>query len=93
LAITGIAIGLAAGFLLTRLMASVLYKTSAHDLRTFAAAPLAFLLIAWLASYLPARRATRVDPLDSLRLDKPEIPVVSSENDHVRKPLILTCRE
>jgi putative ABC transport system permease protein len=67
LAITGIAIGLAAGFLLTRLMASVLYKTSAHDLRTFAAAPLAFLLIAWLASYLPARRVTRVDPLDSLK--------------------------
>jgi putative ABC transport system permease protein len=67
LAFGGIAIGLAAGFLLTRLMASVLYKTSAHDLRSFALAPLVFLVIAWLASYLPARRATQVDPLDTLK--------------------------
>ena len=67
LALSGIALGLAAGFLLTRLMSSVLYKTSAHDLRTFALAPLVFLLIAWLASYLPARRATKVDPLDTLK--------------------------
>jgi putative ABC transport system permease protein len=67
LAISGIAVGLVAGFLLTQLMAGVLYKTSAHDLRTFALAPLLFLVIAWLASYLPARRATKVDPLDSLK--------------------------
>lgn len=67
LALSGIAIGLGAGFLLTRLMASVLYKTSAHDLGTFALAPVVFLGVAWLASYLPARRATRVDPLDTLR--------------------------
>ena len=67
LALTGIAIGLIAGVALTQLMASVLYKTSARDLRTFAFAPLVFLLIAWLASYLPARRATRVDPLDALK--------------------------
>jgi putative ABC transport system permease protein len=67
LALSGIALGLAAGFLLTHLMSSVLYKTSAHDLRTFALAPLVFLLIAWLASYLPARRATKVDPLDTLK--------------------------
>jgi len=67
LAVSGIAIGLAAGLLLTRLMASVLYKTSALDLSTFALAPLVFLLIAWLASWLPARRATRVDPIDTLR--------------------------
>jgi len=67
LALTGIAIGLIAGLALTQLMASVLYKTSARDLRTFTFAPLVFLLIAWLASYLPARRATRVDPLDALK--------------------------
>jgi putative ABC transport system permease protein len=71
LAVSGIAVGLVAGFLLTRLMAhvleNVLYKTSAHDLSTFALAPLVFLLIAWLASYLPARRATSVDPLDTLK--------------------------
>jgi putative ABC transport system permease protein len=67
LAVSGIAIGLAAGLLLTRLMASVLYRTSAHDLSTFALAPLVFLAIAWLASWLPARRATKVDPLDALK--------------------------
>jgi len=67
LAASGIVLGLAAGFLLTRLMASVLYKTSAHDLSTFALAPLVFLMIAWLASYLPARRATQVDPLETLK--------------------------
>jgi len=67
LAASGIAIGLAAGLLLTRLMASVLYKTSAHDLGTFALAPLVFLAIAWLASWLPARRATQVDPMDTLK--------------------------
>jgi predicted permease len=67
LASSGIAIGLAAGLALTRLMSSILYKTSAHDLGTFAFAPLIFLVIAWFASWLPARRATKVDPLDSLR--------------------------
>jgi putative ABC transport system permease protein len=67
LSAAGIAIGLIAGLALTRLMASILYKTSAHDLGTFALAPLIFLVIAWLASWLPARRATKVDPLDSLR--------------------------
>ena len=63
----GIAIGLAAGLFATRLMASALYKTSTRDLTTFALAPLAFLAIALLASYLPARRATKVDPLEAMR--------------------------
>ncbi len=67
LALSGIVLGLIAGLALTQLMASVLYKTSAHDLSTFAFVPLVFLLIAWLASYLPARRATKVDPLDALK--------------------------
>jgi hypothetical protein len=66
-ALTLAAIGLAAGLLLTRLMSSVLYQTSAYDLGTFALAPVVFLLIAWLASWLPARRATRVDPIDTLK--------------------------
>jgi putative ABC transport system permease protein len=48
-------------------MSSALYKTSAHDLTTFALAPLVFLGIALLASYLPARRATKVDPLEAMR--------------------------
>ncbi len=67
LAGSGIAMGIVAGLMVTRLMSSVLYKTSARDLSTFAIAPLALFGIAWLASYLPARRATDVDPLDTLR--------------------------
>jgi len=67
LAASGIVLGLAGGWLLTDLMASILYKTSAHDLRTFALAPLVFLAIAALASYVPARRATQVDPIETLK--------------------------
>jgi len=67
LSLTGIALGLIAGLVLTQLMASVLYRTSAHDPVTFALAPLIFLSIALFASYLPARRATRVNPLDTLK--------------------------
>jgi putative ABC transport system permease protein len=67
LATAGIVVGLGAGLGLTRLMASVLYKTSPHDLRTFAVAPLIFLGVAWIASYLPARRAMQVDPIETLK--------------------------
>ena len=67
LVVAGIAIGLAAGVFLTKLMSSALYKTSARDLTTFAIAPVLFLGIALLASYLPARRATKVDPLEAMR--------------------------
>jgi putative ABC transport system permease protein len=67
LAVSGIAIGWIAGLALTHLMSGVLYKTSTHDLQTFAVAPIVFLVIAWFASYLPARRATRVDPIETLK--------------------------
>jgi predicted permease len=63
----GIAIGLAASFALTRLMAKMLYRLSATDPATFAAGALLFAAVAMLASYLPARRATRVDPVVALR--------------------------
>jgi putative ABC transport system permease protein len=67
LATTGIVAGLLASLLLTRLMSSLLYKTGSRDLATFVLAPLSFLLIALLASYMPARRATHVDPVEALR--------------------------
>jgi putative ABC transport system permease protein len=67
LAAAGVAIGLIAALLLTRLLSSILYKVGARDLTTFALAPLVFLCIAVLASYVPARRATKVDPAEALR--------------------------
>jgi putative ABC transport system permease protein len=67
LAIAGIGVGLMAALALTHLLSSVLYKTGAHDPVTLVAAPAVFLIIALLASYLPARRATRVSPIETLR--------------------------
>ncbi len=67
LAIAGIVAGLLASLFLTRVMASLLYKVGAHDLATFTFTPLLFLAIALLASYLPARRATKVNPIEALR--------------------------
>jgi len=52
---------------LSRLMWSLLYKTGARDLETFALAPLAFLTVALIAGYLPARRAVEVNPVETLR--------------------------
>ena len=67
LAAAGIVTGLVASLLLTRLMSSLLYKTGTHDLTTFIVTPLLFLVIGLLASYLPARRATEVNPIEALR--------------------------
>jgi putative ABC transport system permease protein len=67
LAIAGIGVGLLAASVLTHLLSSMLYKTGGHDPVTFVAAPAVFLIIALLASYLPARRATRVSPIETLR--------------------------
>jgi putative ABC transport system permease protein len=65
----GIAIGIAASLLLTRLMAKLLYSVSAADPATFLAVALLLSLIALSASYIPARRTMRVDPLIALRQD------------------------
>jgi len=67
LAFIGIVAGLVASLLLTRLMSSLLYKVGSHDLVSFVLTPLLFLGIAFLASYLPARRATKVNPIDAMR--------------------------
>lgn len=67
LAIIGIAIGLIAALPLTGLMSSFLYRVGTRDVFTFVLAPAIFVLIALVASYLPARRATKVDPTEALR--------------------------
>jgi len=67
LAIAGIVLGLTAALFLTRLMATMLYKVGSRDLATFLLTPLLFVAIALLASYLPARRATKVNPIEALR--------------------------
>jgi putative ABC transport system permease protein len=67
LAITGIAIGLVAALFFTSLMSSLLYKVAARDPATFILTPLLFVGVALLASYLPARRATKVNPMEALR--------------------------
>ena len=71
LTVAGIVIGIGGAFVLSWVMASalagLLYKISARDLTTFVVAPLVSLLIALFASYLPARRATGVDPNQAVR--------------------------
>lgn len=66
LALMGIAAGVVAALMLTRLLESTLYRTGSHDLATFVVAPVAFLGVAALASYLPARRAMKVNPVETL---------------------------
>jgi putative ABC transport system permease protein len=65
----GLVVGLAAAFAATRLLSSLLYGVCPTDAITFVVVSLALLTVALIASYLPARRATRVDPLTALRYD------------------------
>jgi len=69
LAVIGIAIGAAGAFALTRLMTSLLFGITPTDVTTFSAVCCALLAVALLACYLPARRATKVDPLVALRYE------------------------
>jgi putative ABC transport system permease protein len=65
--ITGVAIGLIGACILTRVLSNLLYGTSVIDPSTFVSMPLLFILLALLASYFPARRATKLDPIIALR--------------------------
>ena len=69
LALGGVAIGVAGAFAATRLMASLLFEVSASDPLTFIAIAALIILVALLACYIPARRATRVDPMVALRYE------------------------
>jgi putative ABC transport system permease protein len=69
LAVTGIVIGTLAALVLARLMSSLLYQVSTADLETFTAVAVLLLLVALAASYIPARRATSVEPIVALRFE------------------------
>ncbi|MGH9855565.1 MAG: FtsX-like permease family protein, partial [Blastocatellia bacterium] len=69
LVMSGVALGLIAAFAITRLIGSLLFGVTAADPATFAVTSLLLVGVAALAGYLPARRATKVDPLIALRQD------------------------
>jgi predicted permease len=69
LAVLGVAIGIAASFVITRLLSSLLFGVSATDPITFVGVAVLLCLVALLASYIPARRAMRLDPTIALRYE------------------------
>ncbi|HWO01956.1 MAG TPA: FtsX-like permease family protein [Blastocatellia bacterium] len=68
-ALIGLAIGMAAAFVLVRLLAGQLYEIKATDPVTFCLVALGLLLVTLAACYLPARRASKVDPIVALRCE------------------------
>ena len=67
LALIGVGVGVIASFALARLIQGLLHGVAPHDPATFSIVPAVLVLVALLASWIPAWRATRVNPLSALR--------------------------
>ena len=65
----GLAIGLVGAFLLSRFITSMLYEVEPTDLKVYGVITLLLFTISMLASYLPARKASRIPPMEALRME------------------------
>ncbi len=66
---SGVAVGLGAAVGLTRLMEALLFGVSPLDPATFGSVAAALIIVALLATYLPARKASKIDPVDAIRYE------------------------